>query len=55
MEYQHPDLKLRIKLYNFYLKKFADNKDKNEMARFCSKYDFDKVIEARKKRSGQSK
>tara|TARA_R100001510_G_C7639690_1_gene197406 strand:- start:768 stop:974 length:207 start_codon:yes stop_codon:yes gene_type:complete len=50
MEYQHPDLKLRMSLYNFYLKKFANNRDKYEIARFCSKYDFDKVMEARSTR-----
>ena len=48
MAYQHPDLKLRMSLYNFYLKKFANIKNKDEVARYCSKYDFDKVIEARR-------
>ena len=49
MAYQHPNLKLRMSLYNFYLKKFANIKNKDEVARYCSKYDFDKVIEARRK------
>jgi hypothetical protein len=52
MEYIHPDLKLRMSLYNFYLKKFANIKNKHDVARYCSKYDFDKVTTARRKNNG---
>ena len=42
LEYMHPDLKLRMALYNYYLKRFKNIKNKEEVARYCSKYDIDK-------------
>ncbi len=48
----HPDLKLRMALYNYYLKRFKNIKNKEEVARYCSKYDIDKIMAARERANG---
>ena len=49
LEYMHPDLKLWMALYNYYLKRFKNIKNKQEVARYCSKYDIDKIMAARER------
>jgi hypothetical protein len=43
MDYVHPDLKLRMALYNKYLDKYSNVLNKHDVARYCSKYDFDNI------------
>ena len=52
LEYMHPDLILRMALYNYYLKRFKNIKNKEEVARYCSKYDTDKIMAARERANG---
>ncbi len=52
LKYMHPDLKLRMALYNYYLKRFKNIKNKEEVARYCSKYDIDKIMAARERANG---
>ena len=44
LEYLHPHLKLRLKLYNDYMVKFKHIKNKHELSIYCSKYDFNELI-----------